>query len=55
MWQWEGDNSGWGVRSIDRVANVVGRTNISVQVQVALRGGATSFRLQDWSLVSQIV
>jgi len=53
VWQWEGNNETWGARSMERTLDTYLGRNITITVQVAVRGGATSFILQDWILVGQ--
>lgn len=53
VWQWEGSNETWGARSMERTMDTSLGRSIIVTVQVALRGGATSFILQDWILSAQ--
>jgi hypothetical protein len=57
VWQWSGSN--WGQTSMDRHDSYVMLQQSSFKyftfkVQVALRNGATRFRLQDWTLAAEI-
>ena len=53
VWQWEGNNETWGARSMERTLDTYLGRSVNITVQVAVRGGATSFILQDWILVGQ--
>jgi hypothetical protein len=53
VWQWEGGTETWGARSMERIVDAFVGTNITITVQAALRGGATSFTIQDWIISAQ--
>ena len=54
VWQWQGFNETWGSRSMERYTSFWTGCCITITVQAAVRGGATSFRLQDWTLTTEL-
>jgi hypothetical protein len=54
VWQWAGNNETWGARSMERFWSGFAGTSAYIEVQVAIVGGASSFRAQDWTIATMV-